>query len=129
MTTDWMLYYRSSRNATISDVFPVITTRAYRYAPEIYTKIVNHPLTAGLPSQFTPGPEWTAVEFLPDTLAIKNPMPIFAGSIYASPVIIGEFGKGRTLAWGMAGEYDGSDIWTAEVDRLLVNMANWLAGP
>ena len=53
---------------------------------------------------------------------------LFHGSYTGDAVVAGHHGKGRVVSWGMAGEYDGTDIWSSEVDLLLLSIVLWLAG-
>jgi hypothetical protein len=52
----------------------------------------------------------------------KQAMTIYRGSKSGDAVVIGVYGAGRTAHWNMAGEYKGSNIWSWNVRRLLVNV-------
>jgi hypothetical protein len=132
VTMEWLLYY-DSRNEILTDVLPVQEGDDYDYEPETYTRMLDHPIAAGLPRTFPTGDDttavdWTWVEMIPDTDAAKEVEVVFTGSQSGPVVVAGRHGAGRAVCWGTAGVYDGEDVWSAPTERLLVNIVRWIAG-
>jgi hypothetical protein len=132
VTMEWLTYYESG-NAVLMESLPVIEADDYGYDTETYTRLLDHPIAAGLPASFATGDDttavdWTWVELIPDTTAAKNVEVIFEGSRSGPVVVAGRHGEGRAVCWGTAGVYNGDDVWTDHTERLLVNIVNWIAG-
>lgn len=131
LSTEWLTYY-ASRNAVLTAILPA-EADDYDYEPETYTRQGDHPLTRGLPTTFatgtdSTGTDWTWVTMIPDTAAAKQAQVVYTGSASGGALVAGRWYAGRTVSWGMAGAYDGDDVWVPATERLLVNVVNWLAG-
>jgi hypothetical protein len=132
VTMEWLLYYDDS-NEILTDALPVDYGDDYDYEPETYTRMLDHPIAAGLPATFatgsdTTGVDWTWVEMVPVTDPDRQVEVVFEGSMSGPVVVAGRYGEGRAVCWGTAGVYNGDDVWTEPTERLLVNIVNWIAG-
>ena len=127
ITTEWLTYY-AYKNAMLTDILPVVDTSDYDYDPETLRPSPTHPLAAGLPDSLTTGPDWSWITLVPDTTAAKNAQVAVTGDFGGPAVVTGTHGNGRTVSWGMAGTYDGDDIWTPGVEQLLTRIVTWAAG-
>lgn len=130
LTTEWFTYsYDDVDIDTLLEILPLTYNDDYcddggGVCPETYTRMVDHPVTAGLPATFVTPDDWT-YSFLavnPTSLATDIQV-LFEGSNSGAALGVGTFGSGHTLNWSMAGEYDGSDIWSAETERIVENIA------
>jgi len=126
LTIEWLLY--EDNNPILTEILPAEYGGDYDYAPDDYTRALDHPVSAGLPDVFTTPEDWSAVQLAAVSDSTKAPEVIFHSTIAGDAVVVGRYGAGRTLCWGMAGEYHGTKIWDANVDKLLVNAVRWLAG-
>lgn len=132
VTMEWLLYY-DGYNEILTDVLPVDEGDDYDYEPETYTRMLDHPIAAGLPDTFATGDDttavdWTWIEMIPDADPTKQVEVVFEGSMSGPVVVAGRYGEGRAVCWGTAGVYNGDDVWSDPTERLLVNIVNWVAG-
>lgn len=126
LSTEWFAYY-SYRNPILAEILPVLQNRDYDYEAETYRPQGDHPVLGGLPAVFQTGPDWTWNTLVPDTNVAERAEVVLEGDIGGPAVVTGVHGRGRTCHWGMAGVYNGDDIWTSGVERLLINMVAWIA--
>lgn len=124
IVTEWFNYY-PSRNPLLSAIMPVTGTADYDYETDTLRPVAGHPLASSLPGSFSTGPDWTWATLAPDTTAVKQARIAVNGDLGGPAVVTGVFGRGRTVAWGMAGTYNGSDIWTPGVEQLLKRIVWW----
>lgn len=127
VTTEWLAYY-GSRNRMLTDILPILESDDYDYEAETLRPVPGHGLVRSLPDAMPTGPDWTWVTLIPDTTAAKQARVAVTGDLGGPAVVTGVHGNGRTVAWGMAGVYEGDDIWTPEVEQLLVRIVSWAAG-
>jgi hypothetical protein len=127
VTTEWLAYY-ASRNAALTGILPILESEDYDYEAETLRPVSGHPLVRGLPDAIATGPDWTWITLIPDTTAAKQARVAVNGDLGGPAVVTGAHGNGRTVAWGMAGVYEGDDIWTPDVEKLLVRIVSWAAG-
>lgn len=128
LTTEWFLYYAGRSYDLLTPILPATYGGDYEYQGETYSRVLDHPITLGLPAQFDVTGAWSAVQLVADPAPEKKARVLFHGSYSGDAVVAGQHGNGRVVSWGMAGEYDGTDIWTPDVDLLLSKIAGWLAG-
>jgi hypothetical protein len=132
VTMEWLTYYEN-RNEILMSALPVVEGDDYDYEPETYTRLLDHPIAAGLPETFATGNDttavdWTWITMIPHTAAEKQVQVVFEGSQSGPVVVAGRHGEGRAVCWGTAGVYNGDDVWVDHTERLLVNIVNWIAG-
>ena len=131
MTTEWMVYYGDSGYYDmVAELAPSVHQSGYDYGTETYTVVASsHPVAEGLPPSFaTPDAGWSYANDVADTAPFKNATVVIGGSASGDAVVAGQYGAGRTVHWNMAGQYDGDDIWSPEVRRILVNIAKYISG-
>jgi len=133
MTTEWLTYegVGAPEWETLIDILPLAYNDDYcddgeGVCPETYTKLVDHPITEGLPESFLTPPDWTySFQAVNDSSLATNIQVLFEGSTSGSALGIGDLGLGHTIHWSMAGVYDGTDIWSTETTRILTNIADF----
>ncbi|MCP4572258.1 MAG: hypothetical protein GY838_07880 [bacterium] len=115
--------------ATLLEILPLTYDGDYcddggGVCPETYTRMIDHPITEGLPATFVTPNDWT-YSFLAvhDASLATGIQVLFEGSNSGAALGIGTYGSGSTVHWSMAGEYDGDAIWSAETERILTNIA------
>jgi hypothetical protein len=96
---------------------------SYAAGSETYTVMEDHVVTAGLPSSFDTGAESQYSVVAPKF----GTEQLIRGSRSGAAVVTWRKG-GRVVSWNMAGEYQGPDVWNADMDRLLVNATGYVAG-
>ncbi len=124
VVTEWFNYYQDD-NPLLSGIMPVKQNRSYDYEMETLHPVSGNPLAAGLPASFTTGPDWSWITLVPDTTATKQATVAVTGDLGGPAVVTGVHGLGRVVAWGMAGIYEGDNIWTDGVDQLLEHIVDW----
>lgn len=131
LTTEWLTYegIGAEKWETLIDILPLAYNDDYcddggGECPETYTKMVDHPITEGLPATFLTPADWT-YSFLAanDSTLATDIQVLFQGSNSGNAMGIGRLGLGYTIHWSMAGIYDGTDIWSTETVRILTNIA------
>lgn len=127
VVTEWFNYYQS-RNPLLGAIMPVLQDSDYDYDMETLYPVPGNPLAAGLPATFDTGPDWSWITLVPDTTAAKQATVAVTGKLGGPAVVTGVHGQGRVVAWGMAGVYEGDDIWTGGVDQLLDQIVQWAGG-
>ncbi|MCP4684192.1 MAG: hypothetical protein GY867_01990 [bacterium] len=126
LTLEWMLeegYYD-----ILESFIPVEYNDDYSYASETYIKMAAHEITAAVPDSFATNDDWSLVYMaeLPDaSTESTNRTVLFRGLEGGPALTIGDLGSGHTIHWAMAGEYNGSDIWSDEVKQIFVNIAEF----
>ncbi len=131
MTTEWLTYEGTGVDYwdTLMGILPLTYNDDYCDAgagvcPETYTKMVDHPITEGLPASFLTPPDWTySFQAVNSSSLATNIKVLFEGSNSGSAIGVGDFGLGHTIHWSMAGVYGGTDIWSTETTRILTNIA------
>lgn len=130
LTTDWMGYdYRSGGGyfETLYPALPLIYEDDYcdvgeGSCQETYTVAASHPITEGLPSTFTTPSDWTYSMAAPNS-AGTNVVVLFSGSGSGAAMAVGDRGRGHFVHWSMAGVYGGAEIWDANTEMILNNVA------
>ena len=121
---EW-ISWSGATNQLINDMLPVRYNGSWSNGGETYYKLTGHPISTALPDTFIVPPDWSYSRTVLDTAAAKNAMLIFEGSSSGAAVAVGEFGSGLAIHWNMGGHYNGTNIWTPEVRRLLLNIVNY----
>jgi len=131
MTTEWMLYnlyYEFDAQSIVAAIAPAVYLDDYDYEGEEYKRLMpGHPVAQGLPATFSTSGDWTWILTAPDPAPAKQAQVVFGGESSGAAVIAGVHGQGRTVHWAMAGEYNGSDIWSMDVRKLLVNIVSYIS--
>lgn len=123
--TEWFAYY-GYRNAILAGILPVLESDDYDYGTDLQRPVAGHPISAWLPGSFPTGREWSWVTLRPDTAATaKQATVAVIGETGGPSVVTGVHGDGRVVSWGMAGVYDGDDIWTRGAELLLEGVVRW----
>jgi hypothetical protein len=124
VTTEWLNYSieRSGFHQVIQAILPVTYGGSYSSGSETYAVMVDHPVTAGLPETFTTSESMEYSELSPRDGAVQ----LVRGSDSGHAVVTWTVG-GRVVSWNMAGEYGGEDIWSDEMDRLLMNAVDFVS--
>ena len=131
LTTEWLTYEGVGQEEwkTLIDILPLAYNDNYcdygeGDCSETYTKLVEHPITEGLPETFMTPLDWTySYQAVNDSSLATNITVLFRGSTSGSALAIGDLGEGHTIHWSMAGVYGGTDIWSTETERILTNIA------
>jgi trehalose utilization protein len=127
LTTDWVSYNAAPRTRMdqVAAILPVQYT-SEGSGTETYTIAVpSHPIVSGLPSNFDVPSDWSYSMTTLSTDPAKQARSVIAGSASGSAVTTGVYGTGRIVHWSMAGHYQGPNIWSPEVVKLLGNIVNW----
>jgi hypothetical protein len=125
LTTEWLAYNAKRRgyNQVLDPILPVSYAGSYASGSETYTVMEDHPVTAGLPATFDTGEDSQYAVVGPRSGALQ----LIRGDRSGHAVVTWRRG-GRIVSWNMTGEYGGSDVWNAHMNRLLVNAAGFVAG-
>jgi hypothetical protein len=126
LNTEWLNYSisQSKYHQVLKSILPVNYGGAYGSGNETYTVLLDHAVTKDLPATFS-----TKAGTQYSVLSLKSgAFPLIRGSRSGTAVCSWTQG-GRVISWNMAGEYGQGDVWTADLDRLLVNatgyVSNW----
>ena len=119
-TIEWVVY---NEWPIVSAVFPVDYGSGYDYGTEQYSVVVSDAVTEGLPATFMPGPDHSRVDFAP-----KPGSKTWIMGSESGPALVGWSVPGRVISWNGAAEYNGSDVWTDDLDRMVVNAIGYAAG-
>lgn len=124
LTTEWLAYSieRSDHHQILQSVLPVSYAGSYASGGEAYTVMLDHPVTEGLPDTFTTGSDSQYSSVAPKSGAAQ----LVRGSRSGHAVVTWTRG-GRVVAWNMAGEYGGSNVWNGNMDQLLVNATKFVS--
>ncbi len=129
LTTEWMTYSIAVSNhyQVLKDFLPVMYNGGYYYGTETYTKLVNNPITDGLPTSFSiSDTNWSySYTSLYNNSLSTNLTVLFSGDKSGAALAMGELNKGKTIHWNMAGAYEDNTIWTSEVKKILINIAKY----
>jgi hypothetical protein len=123
-STEW-ISWSGATNQIINDILPVTYGGFWDNGGEVYTKTAVHDISDGLPSSFDLPVEWSYSATEVDTAASKHAIIIFHGSESGDAVCTGDFGSGKVIHWNMGGHYNGTNIWTENVRRLMLNIVNY----
>jgi len=119
-TIEWVIY---NEWPIVSAVFPADYGDDYDYGTEQYSVVLNDAVTEGLPATFMPGPDHSRV--------VIDPKPGSKTWIMGSesgPALVGWSVPGRVISWNGAAEYYGPDVWTDDLDSMVVNAIRYAAG-
>lgn len=119
-TIEWLNY---NEYPILPVVLPTVYGDDYTYQTEQYSVAVNDAVTEGLPATFMPGPDHTQVLLEP-----KPGTTTWITGSESGPVLVGWEAPGRVISWNGAAEYDGSDVWTDDLDRMVVNAIEYISG-
>jgi hypothetical protein len=129
LTTEWMTWSIANTNhyQIIKDFLPVVYNGSYSYGTETYTKMVDNPITEGLPNSFSVSDtNWNySNTTLYNNSLSSNLKVLFRGDKSGAALTMGELNKGKTIHWNMAGAYEDNTIWTPEVKKILINIARY----
>lgn len=125
ITTEWISWSGAFNDMIINDVIPVYYDDFWRNGAETYYRQINHALTAGLPDTFLVPDDWSYSGTKVDSAPAKQAQLLIEGSQSGAALVIGKYGSGTTIHWNMGGHYNGTDIWSTEVRRLLINIADF----
>ena len=125
LTTEWLTFSASQDNyhQSLRNILPVTYAGAYASGSETYTVMEDHPVTRGLPATFDTGDDSQYSVVGPRSGATQ----LIRGDRSGYAVVTWRKG-GRVVSWNMGGEYGGPDVWNADMNRLLVNAAGYVAG-
>jgi hypothetical protein len=123
-STEW-ISWSGATNQVLNDMLPVVYNGWWSTGVEQYTKMADHFISQSLPVTFDVPPHWSYSAIKLDTTASKNATLIFQGSLSGAAVVLGDFGMGKVIHWNMGGQYNGNNIWTADVRQLLINIVNY----
>lgn len=126
LTTEWIAYGEYDYYPLIYEILPVVYDGDWDYNEETYYKQLNHPISLSLPDSFVVPVDWSYSFTLRDTTPSKQALTIFKGSESGDAVVLGRYGAGEIIHWNMAGQYDGNEIWSPEVKKLLVNISRYM---
>jgi len=125
LTTEWLTYSgaQDGYHSILRNILPVYYGGSYANGTETYTVMEDHPVTAGLPATFPTGSgnQYSVVGM---KIGAKQ---LVRGDRSGAALVTWRKG-GRVVSWNMGGEYGGGEVWTADIDRLLVNAAGYCAG-
>lgn len=124
LVTEWVSW-SGSTNQTINEILPTTYGGTWENGGETYTRTANHPIAEGLPATFDVPDDWSYSVTVRDPNPAKHAVTVFSGSESNSAVTVGRHGDGAIVQWNMGGHYNGDDIWTQEVRRLLANVATY----
>lgn len=119
-TIEWINY---NRYDILPAVLPADYGDDYFYETEQYSVVVDDPVTEGLPSTFMPGPDHTQVLLDP-----KAGTTTWITGSESGAALVGWGAPGRVISWNGAAEYDGPDVWTEDLDRMVVNAIRHVSG-
>jgi trehalose utilization protein len=125
---EW-ISWSGATNQIINDMLPVTYGGFWNNGSETYYKIVDHPISNGLPNNFTLPGDWSYSATVVDTAAAKQALMVFEGSLSGAAVVTGIFGSGRLMHWNVGGHYNGNNIWSAEAKQILINIVQYLLNP
>lgn len=119
-TIEWVTY---SNYSIIRAILPADYGGDWANEGEMYAVVVNDAVTEELPSTFTPGPDHTRVPLDP-----KPATTTWIRGEKSGAVLVGWSVPGRVISWNGAAEYDGPDVWTDDLDRMVVNAVRYVSG-
>ena len=123
---EWTVWYESSTGYDILRSALPVTYGGYgSTGSELYKKMQEHPISAGLPDSFMVNGDWSYSVTVLDTARAKQARTIFTGSLSGNAVVTGRYGLGNIIHWNMGGHYHGPNIWSEEVKHLLVNIISY----
>ncbi len=124
LTTEWLTYSidRSDYHQILQHVIPVSYAGEYGSESETYTVMENHPVTANLPQTFTTGADGQFSMVEPKAGATQ----LIRGNS-SGHAVVAWTQTGRAIHWNMAGAYGGEDIWTPEMDQLLIDAVGYIS--
>jgi len=129
LTTEWMTFSIEYSNhfQLLKDILPVTYDGDNSNGTETYRKLVDNPITEGLPSSFSVSDtNWSySYTTLYTNSLSANLTVLFSGDYSGAALAMGELNQGKTIHWNMAGEYEDNTIWTPEVKKILINIARY----
>ena len=123
-TTEWLtLRIRGGDNQIIQGLVPVIYDGSGGGYEE-YTVMVDHPVTDGLPETF----------MIPDAneygyLELKDGATELIRGSATGPALSTWTLGGHVVTWNATGVYGGEDVWSDELDRMIVNAVDFISAP
>lgn len=130
LTTEWMtysIYYNSNIYKTIREILPAQYNGGYSYNSESYKKITSHPITDSLSDTLSiSNQSWSYSKTIPYASSLLTDIKVlFSGNDSGAALTIGQLNKGYVIHWNMAGQYNGENIWTENVKKILTNIAGY----
>lgn len=125
LTTEWLTFSASQDNyhQSLGAILPVSYGGGYASGSETYTVMEDHQVTKGLPANFDTGDDSQYSVVSPRAGAKQ----LIRGDRSGHAVVTWRKG-GRVVSWNMGGEYGGPNVWNADMNKLLVNAAGYVAG-
>lgn len=123
--TEWLNYSinRSGFHQTLKNILPTTYGGSYGNGMETYTVMTEHPVTKNLPTSFRTGNTNHYSVLSPRSGARQ----LVRGNRSGAALVTWTRG-GRVISWNMTGTYGGTEVWNADLNRLLVNATTYVAG-
>ncbi len=125
LSTEW-ISWSGSTNQTLNSIIPITYGGSWSTGSETYTVMADHPITDDLPETFAVPPGWSFSVTDRKADPTLNAITLISGSRSRDALVIGDFGNGSIVHWNMGGHYAGSNIWSAEVRQVLINIAQFI---
>jgi len=132
LVTEWLAYnIYFGDYPVLSPALPLVSQNGYcdnggGQCIETYTPAAVHPVIAGIPTSFATPTDWTYSELMMNVATTSsNPRALFNGSGSGVALAVADRGAGHIFQWNMGGVYGGDDIWDANTEQILVNIAEF----
>lgn len=124
VTTEWLGYSidRSDDHQILDPILPVGYGGTYGTGAETLSVLVDHPVTENLPASFSTESANQYSVVAPRSGATQ----LVRGSRSGAAVVTWTKG-GRVVSLNMAGEYGGTGVWNADLERLVVDATGFAA--
>lgn len=124
VVTEWFAFEISEgRYSVLSDLQILARSTGMQGSEDYTVASSNHPVTAGLPPNFTvPYHGFNVGQ------AVNGGSPVVTGSISGDAVVAAEIESGRVVQLATAASYFGYNPWNMDMQQLLVNSISWVAG-
>jgi hypothetical protein len=120
--TAWLPYERGyGRYASMAQLIPLTRISGHE-TTDTYTVVVNHPVTAGLPSSFS------VPQAGYDVASANSGTVVITGANAQDAVVVKQYGSGRVVGLATAAGYYTYNPWNANMQTLLINAIEWAAG-
>jgi hypothetical protein len=120
--TAWLPYERGyGRYASMAQLVPLTRITGHE-TTDTYTVVVNHPVTAGLPSSFS------VPQAGYDVASANSGTVVITGANAQDAVVVKQYGSGRVVGLATAAGYYTYNPWNANMQTLLINAIEWAAG-
>jgi len=124
LITEWVAFeYNGGRYSSMGELI-IIRRSGGATSTATYRVVREHEVTAGLPTEFTVPSHGSNVGS-----AVGAATVLITSPQMGDVVAIREYGDGGIVQFAMAGNYMDKNPWNLEMQQLLVNAVEWLAGP